>query len=95
MAWSPMGGGNLFADDDTDERNKRILAVANLLAEKYHTASDVILLSWLVTHPARIIPVVGTSKIERIQSAVDATNIKLEREDWFMLWRASTGREVA
>jgi predicted oxidoreductase len=48
-----------------------------------------------VTHPARIIPVVGTSKIERIQSAVDATNIKLEREDWFMLWRASTGREVA
>jgi len=95
MAWSPMGGGNLFADDDTDERNKRILAVANLLAEKYHTAADVILLSWLMTHPARIIPVVGTSKIERIQSAVDATNIKLEREDWFMLWRASTGREVA
>ena len=95
MAWSPMGGGNLFADDDTDERNKRILAVANLLAEKYHTAVDVILLSWLMTHPSRILPVVGTSKIERIQSAVAATNIKLEREDWFMLWRASAGREVA
>lgn len=95
MAWSPMGGGNLFADDDEDERNKRILAVANLLAEKYNTSADVILLSWLMTHPSRIHPVTGTSKIERIKSAVDATNIKLEREDWFIMWRASTGREVA
>ena len=94
MAWSPLGGGNLFADDE-DERNKRILAVANLLADKYNASADVLLFSWLLTHPSRIYPVTGTSKIERIKAAVDATNIKLEREDWFMMWRASTGREVA
>jgi predicted oxidoreductase len=95
MAWSPMGGGNLFVIDEEDERNKRILAVANILAEKYATGADVILICWLMTHPAGILPVMGTSKIERIHSAVAATLLKLEREEWFMLWRASTGREVA
>jgi len=95
MAWSPMGGGNLFVVDEEDERNKRIIAVANILAEKYATGADVILLSWLMTHPAGILPVLGTSKIERVHAAVAATLLKLEREEWFMLWRASTGREVA
>ena len=90
-----MGGGNLFVIDEEDERNKRIIAVANILAEKYATGADVILLSWLMTHPASILPVMGTSKIERIHAAVAATLLKLEREEWFMLWRASTGREVA
>jgi len=94
MVWSPLGGGNLFADTD-DEQNKRIIAVANFLADKYNSASDIILLSWLLTHPSGILPVVGTSRIERIQSAVAATQIKLDREEWFMLWRASTGKEVA
>ncbi len=95
MAWSPMGGGNLFREDEEDERSKRIIAVANILAEKYATGADVILLSWLMTHPANILPVLGTSKIERVHAAVAATLLKLEREEWFMLWRASTGREVA
>jgi predicted oxidoreductase len=95
MAWSPMGGGNLFVIDEEDERNKRIIAVAGILAEKYATGADVIILSWLMTHPANILPVLGTSKIERVHAAVAATLLKLEREEWFMLWRASTGREVA
>lgn len=95
MAWSPMGAGNLFNTTDDDERNKRIIAVANLLAENYATKADVILLSWLMTHPANILPVLGTSKTARIRAAVSATQLKLEREEWFMLWRASTGKEVA
>ncbi len=95
MAWSPMGAGNLFNTTDDDERNKRIIAVANMLAENYATKADVILLSWLMTHPANILPVLGTSKTERIRAAVSATQLKLEREEWFMLWRASTGKEVA
>jgi predicted oxidoreductase len=95
MAWSPMGGGNIFVIDEEDERNKRIIAVANILAEKYATGADVIILSWLMTHPANILPVLGTSKIERVHAAVAATLLKLDREEWFMLWRASTGREVA
>jgi predicted oxidoreductase len=55
----------------------------------------VILLSWLLQHPSKIIPVLGTSKPERIKAALHAASIKMEREEWYMLWRASTGKEVA
>lgn len=92
MAWSPLGGGNIFAEDD--DRNKRIAAVTQLLAEKYSVSADQVLLAWLAKHPSGIIPVLGTSKTERIKSAVEAISIDLEREEWFMLWRASTGHEV-
>lgn len=94
-AWSPLGGGNLFAQAEDDERAKRIIAVADILAEKYTTAADQILLSWLLQHPAGIVPVLGTSKTDRIKKAMEATKIKMERQEWFMLWRASTGHEVA
>jgi len=94
MAWSPLSGGNVFADME-DERNIRIIAVASFLAEKYQSSADIILLSWLLAHPSGILPVLGTSKAKRVKDAVAATQIKLEREEWFMLWRASTGKEVA
>jgi predicted oxidoreductase len=94
MAWSPLSGGNIFGSSD-DERILRIKAVAEILATKYQTTSDVIILSWLQQHPSNIIPVLGTSKPLRIKAALKATAIKMEREEWYMLWRASTGKEVA
>ncbi|MBA2248954.1 MAG: aldo/keto reductase [Chitinophagaceae bacterium] len=93
MAWSPLGGGKFF--DADDDRNKRILAVAQILSEKYDASPDQVLLAWLFKHPAAIKPVLGTVKIERIQKAMEASKIKLTREEWFLLWRASTGKEVA
>ncbi|HET9056624.1 MAG TPA: aldo/keto reductase [Chitinophagaceae bacterium] len=95
MAWGPLGGGNLFAQAEEDERIKRIIAVAEILAQKYNVGPDQILLSWLIQHPSGIIPVLGTSKKERMQKALEATKVKMERQEWFMLWRASTGHEVA
>lgn len=94
MAWSPLGGGNIFAVTE-DERIKRIIAVAQLLAEKYNNSPDIILLSWLLQHPSGICPVLGTSKAIRVKATLEALHLKLEREEWYMLWRASTGKEVA
>jgi predicted oxidoreductase len=93
MAWGPLGSGKLYSDD-TDERNIRVLAVANMLSEKYNCSADQILLAFLFKHPSKIIPVIGSTKIERLTSAYDATKINIEREEWFMLWRASKGHEI-
>jgi predicted oxidoreductase len=95
MAWSPLGGGNIFNGSLQNDRVRRITATATMLAEKYLTTPDLILLSWLLKHPSNIIPVLGTSKIDRIASATQALDICLSREDWFYLWRASTGKEVS
>ncbi|MGA0284175.1 MAG: aldo/keto reductase, partial [Saprospiraceae bacterium] len=93
-AWSPLGGGKIF-EPNPDKRTKRIKKQVKKLAKKYDCQEDQILISWLSTHPAGIVPVLGTSKIKRIKSALKATAIKMERTDWYALLEASLGHEVA
>lgn len=95
MAWSPLGGGKVFTDLE-DPQVVRVREVAAALGMKYNDAGiDQILLAWLMQHPAGIIPVVGTGRIDRLKGAVEATEIKLTQEEWFALWEASMGEEVA
>jgi predicted oxidoreductase len=93
MAWAPLGGG-LFSDD-THPRYRSIVAAATTLAEKYDTGINQILIAFLLKHPANILPVVGTTKLERLIQAKQAKQVNLTREDWYQLWIASTGEEVA
>jgi len=92
-AWSPLGGGLLFGES-SDEKIQAIQKVLATLSEKYNVGADQILYAWLRKHPAGIIPVLGTSKIERIQAAQKALNISLTHEEWYQLWEASLGREI-
>jgi predicted oxidoreductase len=55
---------------------------------------DQVALAWVMMHPARPLPVLGTGKLERIQAAVDAEKITLEKQQWFAIWEASKGHEV-
>ncbi len=93
MAWSPLGGGLLHEADNL--RNERVAAVCQILADKYQTGANQILIAWLLQHPSGIIPVLGTTKIERLQQALAAQLIQMTTEEWFMIWRASAGEEVA
>lgn len=92
QSWSPMGNG-LFTEHS--EKNTRILNQAQILAEKYATGVNEILLAFLYIHPVNIAPIIGTTKFERIVSAKKAMDINLSREDFYQLWQASTGHEVA
>jgi predicted oxidoreductase len=93
QSWSPLGGGILNGIAD-DERSRRIMAVAEILGDKYAAGFDQILLAWLMKHPAGITPVLGTTKAERIKAAIRARSIDLSRQEWYMLLRAATGHEV-
>ena len=92
QAWSPWGNG-LFTEKT--EKNIRILSVAEELAAQYETGVNEILLAFLYAHPANIVPVIGTTQFERIIQAKAAMNISLTTEDFYKLWCASTGAEVA
>ncbi len=94
LSWSPLGGGKLMAEDP-DEQTRRVIAVAEILAAEFQAMPDQVLLAWLYTHPAGIIPVMGTTKPERLKNALDAKKITLSREQWFMIYRAYLGKEVA
>jgi len=92
MAWSPTAGGRIFSGQG--EAEARVRGALAALAERHGAGLDQIACAWLLRHPARIIPVVGTNRIERIQAAAQALGIELDLQEWFEVWSASTGAEV-
>lgn len=94
LAWSPMGGGVLLKKSN-DQSIMKIQKQISLLCEKYNAGADQILLAWLRKHPTGIIPVLGTSKLSRIKSANDSLKINITHEDWYLLWQAASGKEIA
>jgi len=64
------------------------------LREKYECSTDQLLLAWLLKHPSKPVPVLGTSKADRVESAIHSLSINLDRQDWFILYEAARGRQV-
>lgn len=93
MAWSPMGGGRLFHEDS--DRARRLRDVLARIGRQFGGASmDQVALAWLLAHPARFVPVLGTGRLSRINKAVEALGLPLSRDRWFEIWCASTGHDV-
>ena len=90
MAWSVMG--TYFSEDS--ERTARIKSVLEVLTKKYNAEEAQLLLAFLLKHPSKIIPIIGTSKVENIKSLKKSLQINLEIEDWFSLLEASLGHDV-
>lgn len=93
-AWSPFGGGAVFSSQNPSAQIVRIRETAYALCQRYDATLDQILLAWLAKHPSGIVPIVGTSKIERIKSALGALQINLKHEEWYELLEASVGEAV-
>lgn len=94
MAWSPLAGGTIF--EGKDEKSNRLKkALEEVGAELSVSEIDKVMYAWLLNHPSRIMPIVGSGKIDRIKTAVEAANIQLTRQQWFKIWIASTGEDVA
>ncbi|NIV95461.1 oxidoreductase [candidate division KSB1 bacterium] len=94
MAWSPFAGGSLFSSEN--ERAVRVRTTLNSIGEELGGVDIAqVALAWLLNHPGKILPVVGSGKIERLRSYAEAACLQLSREQWFAILRASTGRDVA
>lgn len=88
MAWSPLGGGGLF-------RAGEPRATVSKVAMQNGVDEAAVAVAWLLAHPIGILPVMGTNRVERIESFGDALKVKMDRETWFELYTAALGREVA
>jgi len=96
QAWCPLAvvaypaWGNTFTDEDTS----RILAELERQAGRYGTDPWLVALAWLLRHPARVSPIIGSTTPARIAAAVNALDIDYSREDWYRLFEARAGRPV-
>lgn len=90
LAWSPMG--SVFKTDN--DQTVRLKSLLSHFSVKYDATPDVILLAWIMQHPAGIIPVTGSTSADRIKNQMKATALTLELEDWFAIWTESMGHKV-
>jgi predicted oxidoreductase len=90
QCWSPLG--SVF--QGTREREGRILKVCESLAKKYEVTSNAILIAWLLHHPAKLTPVLGTTSETHLTEIVKARSVVMDQLDWFRLYTASTGVNV-
>ena len=88
MAWSPLGGGSLMTGTGAVQD-----ALAKVAAD---TGVDnaAVAVAWLLAHPAKIMPVMGTNNINRIKALSDSLKVNMDRQTWFELYTAALGTEV-
>lgn len=89
MAWSPLGGGALFANSPKGLRD-----ALQKIAKAQGVDAGAVAVAWLLAHPARILPVMGTNDPARIRKLSDAARVQIDRETWFELYTLALGREV-
>ena len=93
MAWSPFAGGQLFSTENP--ASDRIRAAAAEISVRHGGATlEQLALAWIMAHPSRPIPVLGTNQPDRIRAAAKAASIKMDRQDWFALWTAAKGHRI-
>lgn len=92
QAWSPLARGRL-ANPKTPEEEGAAKA-AKALADKYGVSTEAVLLAWILRHPAKMQPILGSCNPERIKTACAADNVDLTREEWYTLWHAARNKRM-
>lgn len=93
MLWSCLAGGKLMAPET--ERELAVVGALKQVAEELSLgAIEPVVYAWLRALPCKPYPILGTSKIERVQEACKALEVKLTREQWYRIWEASNGASV-
>lgn len=93
MAWSPLAGGSLIHPQD--EKGVRIAKALRQVKEAIGaTGIDQVIYCWLLKHPASIMPIVGSGKIDRLRTATEAIALDMSLEQWFNIYIASNGVEL-
>jgi len=92
MAWSPLAGGRLFKSHE--EQPSRVRSMLQTIGAELGLTIDQVAMAWIAMHPARVVPITGSGKIENIRLAMEASKVKLSRQQWFAILAASQGHEV-
>ena len=90
QAWSPLGGGRLLQALPESALGRALTRVSGDL----EATPEQVAIAWLLRHPARIHPVLGSGNPERLRRLAQAQSIQLDRQQWFQLLEAATGQEV-
>jgi predicted oxidoreductase len=92
LAWSPLGGGRLGAPGD--DRANAVAAALDLVANAAGVSRAAATYAWIMAHPARVIPIVGTQNVQRIGEIADVYKVKFTRQTWYDVLVAARGEKL-
>ncbi len=92
LAWSPLGGGRLLAPESA--REKAVADALDNVAAAQNVSRSVAAYSWLMAHPAGIIPIIGSQNPERIAEGAKAMAVRWTRQDWYAVLVAARGERL-
>ena len=92
MVWSALAGGRLFTGDDADAQ--RVRGVLERLARERSVSVTTLVYAWLLRHPARLMPLTGSRRIEAMREAVAALDVEIDAQTWYEIWVAGNGAGV-
>lgn len=93
MVWSPLAGGRLLGGDES-EPAQRVRWALGELGARLGVAPATVAYAWLLRHPTRPHPVVGTMRLDGLRDALAALDLRLSAEDWASLWQAGAGHAL-
>ena len=93
MIWSPLAGGRVFTADD--ERARRLRHTLQAMADELGLSVTTLVIAWVLRHPSRPLPILGSRRIEVARDAMAALALRMDAQQWWRIWTAATGREVA
>ena len=91
MAWSCLGGGRLFNDDEFAPLRNELAAIAE---ELNATTIEQVVYAWILRLPSQPLPIIGSGKIERVRAAIEAESLTMSRQQWFRIRKAALGYDV-
>jgi predicted oxidoreductase len=95
MAWSPLGGGRLFAAAETqDEPARRVRSCLEAMAQEMQTTAATLAYAWIMRHPSQPMVITGSQRVEAMREALAASALQLDREQWTRVWESSMGHRV-
>lgn len=89
QAWSPFQYGMFEGVFLNNEKFPKLNKLVDELAEKYQVTNNAIAVAWILRHPARIQPIVGTTNKNRLTDICKASEVNLTREEWYALYIAA------
>lgn len=92
MAWSPLGGGRIAAPETA--RDKAVATALDAVAEAQGVSRTVAAYSWIMAHPAGIIPIIGSQNAARIAEGAEALKVRWTRQDWYAVLIAARGEPL-
>lgn len=97
LAWGPLAAGLLgisVAQARGEGKEPRLIALLQCLdrlAAQHGCDRMAVVLAFLLAHPAGVIPIIGSQRIERIQACARALSLELSRRAWYEIVQASLG----